>query len=108
MVILCLSVTVVVDIPNFFVGNNVLLDSLHVHGCFCRLSRGSTHQSLHETLYDSESSSEASEEEEQQDRRPVSERQHYDSISLIVLCVLRSPMLTYPVNIGRFRSWSST
>ena len=35
-------------------------------------SRGSTHVSLHETLYDSDSSSEASEEEEQQERRPVS------------------------------------
>ena len=36
------------------------------------MSRDSTHQSFHDTLYDSESSSEASEEEEQQERRPVS------------------------------------
>ena len=44
--------------------------------CPHRLSRGSTHQSFHDTLYDSESSSEASEEEEQQDRRPVRQT-HY-------------------------------
>ena len=40
--------------------------------CMYSTSRGSAHQSLHETLYDSDSSSEASEEEEQQERRPVS------------------------------------
>lgn len=83
------------------------------------VSRGSTHQSLHNVYYDSESSSEASEEEEQQERRPVSlfvdvQCSHGDVVVLLshhtIMCVdnvFRNPMLTYPVNIGRFKNLSN-
>ena len=65
-VCVCLSVTALAAI--YIMEYKVLLN---FYVFFHRLSRGSTHQSLHDILYDSESSSEASEEEEQQDRRPV-------------------------------------
>lgn len=83
------------------------------------VSHGSAHLSLHEVYYDSESSSEASEEEEQQERRPVSLSligvQYTCSDNLSLCCysiiqsccmdaVFRNPMLTYPVNIGRFKN----